>query len=65
MDSFQGMSSYDINRFLLWVARATEEYFKDPEVQARFEAWKLERENKQKLIDTEGGDCIERLSEVS
>lgn len=49
MDTFQGMSSYDVNRFLLWVARATEEYFKDPQVQKDFEVWKREREERQKL----------------
>lgn len=51
MDAFQGMSSYDVNRFLLWVARATEEYFKDPQVQKDFEVWKKEREKKRKFAE--------------
>ena len=54
MGAFQGMSSYDVNRFLLWVARATEEYFKDPQVQKDFEVWKKEREEKRQLAEERG-----------
>lgn len=36
------MPTYELNSFAMWVAKATEEYFKDPEVQKRFEQWQKE-----------------------
>lgn len=37
------LPSYELNSFARWVAKATEAYFKNPDVQKRFEAWKTER----------------------
>ena len=37
------LPSYELNSFARWVANATEAYFENPDVQKRFEAWKLER----------------------
>lgn len=50
MSELSTMPTYELNRFALWVAKATEAYFQDPDVQRRFEEWKKEKERDQKLI---------------
>lgn len=49
MSELSTMPTYDLNRFALWVAKATEAYFQDPDVQKRFEEWKKEKERNQKI----------------
>jgi len=46
MGAIQSLPTYEMNSFARWVAKATEQYFKNPEVQKRFEQWKREREEK-------------------
>ncbi len=45
MSELSTMPTYELNRFALWVAEATEAYFQNPEVKRRFEEWKKERES--------------------
>ena len=35
--------TYELNSFAWWVAKATEAYFKNPDVKRRFEEWQKER----------------------
>ena len=42
--ALETLPAYESMSFARWLAKATEEYFKDPDVQRRFEAWKKERE---------------------
>ena len=44
MSELSTMPAYEINHFALWVAKATEAYFENPDVKKRFEEWKKERE---------------------
>ena len=37
------LPAYEEKSFARWVAKATEEYFKNPEVKKRFEKWKKEK----------------------
>ena len=46
MSELSTMPEYEIRSFSRWLAKATEAYFKDPDVQRRFEEWKKEREQK-------------------
>lgn len=52
------LPTYELNRFALWVAKATEAYFQNPEVKRRFEEWKKEREEKQKLQIERGEENV-------
>ena len=54
MNEIETLPAYELKSFLRWVARATEKYFEDPEVQRRFEIWQKERAEKQ--AQQEGGD---------
>ena len=45
MSELSTMPTYELNRFALWVAEATEAYFQNPDVKRRFENWKKERES--------------------
>lgn len=40
------MPGWELKYFLRWVARATEEYFKDPEVQRRYNEFLEEKKRK-------------------
>lgn len=42
------MPEYDAKFFMRWVAKATEEYFKRPGVQERYQKWLKEEEEKKK-----------------
>ena len=42
------LPEYEFNSFARWVIKATEEYFKDPEVQRRFKKWQKEKREKEK-----------------
>ena len=53
MADLSTMPTYEARSFARWVAKATEEYFKNPEVKARFEQW-LEK-NKTENSQTEKG----------
>lgn len=43
-DGLAGVPAWEMKNFCRWLVKATEEYFKDPQVQARYEAWLKERE---------------------
>lgn len=45
LDTLPPRKLYD---FCLWVARKTEEYFKDPQVQKEYEIWLKEKREKEK-----------------
>ena len=40
-------AEFEFRHFMRWLAKATEKYFEDPEVQKRFEEWKKERDAKE------------------
>ena len=44
MNTASTLPAYEMNSFALWVAKATEQYFENPDVKRRFEEWKRERE---------------------
>lgn len=44
MAEISTLPTYEMNSFARWVANATLAYFENPDVQARFEKWKKERE---------------------
>ena len=44
MAEISTLPTYEMNSFSRWVANATLAYFENPDVQARFEKWKMERE---------------------
>jgi len=44
MADISTLPTYEANSFCRWVAKATLAYFENPDVQARFEKWKKERE---------------------
>lgn len=46
MASITSLPAFELNYFARWLGKATEEYFKDPDVQRRFEEWKKEQRNK-------------------
>lgn len=53
---------FELNSFSRWVANATLAYFESPDVQARFEKWKMERdtqerkeENGKRMVDRPRG----------
>lgn len=54
MSELSTMSVYEARRFASWVAKAAEAYFKDPEVQRRFEEWKKEEAKKEKIHMEQG-----------
>lgn len=39
------LPTYEMNSFSRWVVNSTLAYFENPDVQARFEKWKAERED--------------------
>lgn len=41
------LPSWEMKSFCRKIARMTEQYFKDPEVQKRFEIWQAERKKKE------------------
>ena len=43
MNELSTLPNYEAKRFMLWVAKAAESYFEDPDVKERFEKWKIER----------------------
>ena len=54
------LPEWEMKYFCRWVYRATEEYFKDPEVQKRFEAWQKEKAEKKRLQE-QSELCSERV----
>ena len=50
MSELSTMPTYEINSFALWVAKATEAYFENPDVKKRFEEWKKEKEHGKKRL---------------
>ena len=48
MSELSTMPTYELNHFTLWIAKATEAYFQDPDVKRRYEEWQKEREAKLK-----------------
>ncbi len=44
MSDISTTPTWELNHFCLWVARATEAYFKDPDVQRRYNEWMKEKE---------------------
>ncbi|MBQ8637113.1 MAG: hypothetical protein IJ423_05500 [Clostridia bacterium] len=44
MNELSTLPTYEAKSFMLWVAKATEAYFENPDVKRRFEEWKKERE---------------------
>lgn len=44
MAGISTLPTYETNSFARWVANATLAYFENPDVQARFEKWKMERD---------------------
>lgn len=42
-ENISTLPEYELKSFALWVAKATEEYFKKPDVQRRFKQWQEER----------------------
>lgn len=50
MSELSTMPTYELDHFALWVAKATEAYFKSPDVQRRFEEWKRQREEEVQKI---------------
>ncbi len=48
MSELSTMPTYELNHFALWIAKATEAYFQDPDVKRRYEEWQKEREAKLK-----------------
>ena len=44
MPTISTMPSFEMRRFARWLARATEQYFENPDVKSRFEKWKAEKE---------------------
>lgn len=50
----ESMPGWELKHFCLWVAKATEEYFKDPDVQRRFKEYQEEQAAKARL-KAEGG----------
>ena len=43
MNELSTLPTYEAKSFMLWVAKATEAYFENPDVKERFEKWKKER----------------------
>ena len=54
------LPSYEAKSFALWVAKATEKYFENPDVKRRFEAWK-EAERARTAERTTSNGMKERL----
>ena len=48
MQDILNIPEYDAKFFMRWVAKATEEYFKKPEVQERYQKWLKEEEEEKK-----------------
>lgn len=44
MSELSTLPEYESRRFMRWLAKATEEYFKNPENQRKFEEWQKEQE---------------------
>lgn len=53
MDELSALPPYEAKIFMLWAAKATEEYFKNPDVKRRFEEWMRQREKAQSNKDVE------------
>ena len=43
MNELSTLPPYEAKSFMLWIAKATEAYFENPDVKRRFEEWKKER----------------------
>lgn len=44
MDGISTLPTFEMNNFSRWVVKETLAYFEKPDVQARFEKWKKEKE---------------------
>ena len=44
MSELSTLPTYEMNNFSRWVVKETLAYFENPDVQARFEKWKRERD---------------------
>ena len=44
MELIRTLPTYEENSFALWIAKATEKYFENPEVKKRFEEWQKNRQ---------------------
>ncbi len=51
------LPAYERRYFLRWIARAAEEYLKDPEVRKRYEAWEKEQAEKE-TGGAEAAGCV-------
>ena len=49
MSEISTLPEYELNHFALWVARAAEKYFNDPENKRRLEEWKKEKREKERM----------------
>lgn len=47
MNELSTLPPYEAKSFFLWVAKATEAYFENPDVKKRFEEWKKERKKRE------------------
>ncbi len=54
------LPAYEKREFLRWVAKATEEYFKNPDVQKRFKEWQ-ERMQKKELMKGSESDVLQGM----
>ena len=50
MYDIQTLPAFEKREFFRWVARATEEYFKNPDVQKRFKEWENKRKDGEKDV---------------
>ena len=46
MATISTLPQYELNSFARWVAKATEAYFENPDVQKRFEEWQKAKSRK-------------------
>ena len=47
MHILKDLPAYELHHFAKWVAKATEAYFEDPDVQRRFKEWQKTRNQNQ------------------
>lgn len=58
MNELETMPIYEARSFAEWVAKATEEYFKDPDVKRRFKKWQKEQKELQKKSDNNNEEGV-------
>ena len=45
-ETIKTLPNCEMSSFAKWIAKATEQYFKNPDVQRRFEEWKKQEQQK-------------------